>query len=262
MLSKLLKHEFRATGRIMGVFYIVLFASALFTALTNWVLGGREILFLSLLNGLVVFVFVLSLIAAPIVAVVLTINRFYKNLMTDEGYLMFTLPANEHQLIASKLIVSLVWFIASIVADVLSAIIAFFDLTDYGELWTDIVRMLSHIHITVNDVTGYTVEMIFIFLLGCIATCLVVYGAISVGYSFANKKGLLSVAFFFAFNIGLQILGTGAVVLTGEAIPLDTMTAPATIHATLCLVLAFLVLVCVGFYILTYEMLHRRLNLQ
>ena len=39
------------------------------------------------------------------------IQRFYKNLLRDEGYLMLTLPASVHQQVWSKLIVSSVWFI-------------------------------------------------------------------------------------------------------------------------------------------------------
>lgn len=36
--------------------------------------------------------------------------RFRNNLMTDEGYLMFTLPVSVHQLLWSKLLVSMLWF--------------------------------------------------------------------------------------------------------------------------------------------------------
>ena len=43
------------------------------------------------------------------------VYRFYKNLMTDEGYLMFTLPVSRSQLIWSKLIVSMAWGILSAV---------------------------------------------------------------------------------------------------------------------------------------------------
>jgi hypothetical protein len=262
MLSKLIKHEFRATGRVMGVFYIVLFASALFTMLTAWLVRGRDILLLNLFNGLITGVFVMLLLAVPVVAVVLMINRFHRNLMTDQGYLMFTLPANEHQLILSKLIVSMVWFIASIVADVLAGLLGFLDLSDYADFWSWLIQQLSHLRISVNDFTGYGIELLLIILFGSVAACLMVYGAISLGYSFANKKGLLSVVFFCAFYIALQMLIVAAIGLVGRAAPLDQLSGAATMHVMLCGVLAFILLVGAGFYLLTYEMLHRRLNLQ
>lgn len=42
-----------------------------------------------------------------------TVQRFYKNLLGREGYLMHTLPVTETQLILSKLITSMVWVLCS-----------------------------------------------------------------------------------------------------------------------------------------------------
>lgn len=79
---------------------------------------GRN--FLALLSGIIIFGFVLALIATFVVAVILAILRFRSNLMADEGYVMFTLPVSTHTLVWSKLIVSAVWFLGAVVVDVLS----------------------------------------------------------------------------------------------------------------------------------------------
>ena len=50
-----------------------------------------------------------------LLTLVLMVYRFYKNLMTDEGYLMFTLPVSRSQLIWSKLMVALAWGVLSAV---------------------------------------------------------------------------------------------------------------------------------------------------
>ena len=112
MLRKLLKHEFRATARVMIPLYLITVLLAVLTrASALWAemvtfdgMLGRN--FLALLSGIIIFGFVLALIATFVVAVILAILRFRSNLMADEGYVMFTLPVSTHTLVWSKLIVS------------------------------------------------------------------------------------------------------------------------------------------------------------
>ncbi|MFQ9411743.1 MAG: hypothetical protein ACLR1T_12790 [Evtepia gabavorous] len=126
MLRKLLKHEFRATARVMIPLYLITVLLAVLTRATAlWAemvtfdgMLGRN--FLALLSGIIIFGFVLALIATFVVAVILAILRFRSNLMADEGYVMFTLPVSTHTLVWSKLIVSAVWFLGAVVVDVLS----------------------------------------------------------------------------------------------------------------------------------------------
>ena len=63
--------------------YIVIAALAVFTRVSGWVLESskQNSGLLSVVNGLLLFLFVVSLIASVIFAVVLMVVRFYKNLM-------------------------------------------------------------------------------------------------------------------------------------------------------------------------------------
>ena len=85
--------------------------------------------FMRALAVLSVLLFSAAVFGGSILAFVLMIYRFYKNLMTDEGYLMFTLPVTTGQLIWSKMIVSAVWLLATAAMDVLSMFISVFDLS-------------------------------------------------------------------------------------------------------------------------------------
>lgn len=113
MLGKLIKHEFRATGRILLPVYLVMLLTAAlvrgFQVLTEQTAGE----FMRVLAVLSVLLFSAAVFGGSILAFVLMIYRFYKNLMTDEGYLMFTLPVTTGQLIWSKMIVSAVWLLAT-----------------------------------------------------------------------------------------------------------------------------------------------------
>lgn len=101
MLSKLLKYELRASGRILLPVYALLLASAgccsLFYKLAAdhpYRTGAA-----SVLMGLLNVAFWIFVVSTGAITALLMIYRFYKNYMTDEGYLMFTLPVNRHQLI-------------------------------------------------------------------------------------------------------------------------------------------------------------------
>ena len=105
MLRKLIKYEFRATARVMLPLYLVTIVLALLTrgaslwlelATADMTMGESILGFLA---GLVAVAFVLALLATFIVAVVLAVFRFRKNLLTDEGYVMFTLPVPPHSLV-------------------------------------------------------------------------------------------------------------------------------------------------------------------
>ena len=109
MLSKLLKHEFRATGRVMLPIYAAVLALAVLANLSIRFIQNTGSAFLRILFGLLIAAFVVSIIAAVIMTLVMMITRFYRNLLKDEGYLMHTLPVSVHGLVWSKLIVSFVW---------------------------------------------------------------------------------------------------------------------------------------------------------
>lgn len=114
MLKQLLKYEFKATKSLYFGLYLAL-------ALLSVVLGvsfrqenawadntnfGRLEVILMVLYLSVIF-------AIAVLCFVSTVQRFYRNLLGREGYLMHTLPVNENQLILSKLLTSMVWVLCS-----------------------------------------------------------------------------------------------------------------------------------------------------
>ena len=129
MLAKLIKHEFKATAciflPILGTVLVLTGAAALTVKLggilvlpggTGW--GGPV---LGLASGLLCLLTFIAMMAMMTAAVVVTIQRFYKNLLGDEGYLMFTLPVTPAQHITAKLAVGTVWTLLSLALAVLAA---------------------------------------------------------------------------------------------------------------------------------------------
>ena len=206
MLGKLIKHEFRATGRIM------LPLLGLLTLLSVLAGFSAKILDSDVSSGIlnffsVIFIigFFLGLFSAMIVAFVLMIQRFYKNLMGDEGYLMMTLPVSTDGHIFSKLLVSAVWFAATALICCICMLIMV--LTNaQGADFSVFFRGFEGIteYVSVMNIIGYFLEAIVLFFVGSCAVCLHFYAAIAAGHAFANHKMLLSVVFYFVISFLLS----------------------------------------------------------
>lgn len=117
MLGKLLKYEYKATSRYFIGLYIVL---ALLTIGNKIMLiiedtSDVQLRVVDILFGIIMASYVIAIIAIAVATVVLMLRRFYFNMLKDEGYLTFTLPATVGKHIASKMIVCITWVIATVV---------------------------------------------------------------------------------------------------------------------------------------------------
>lgn len=121
MLSKLLKNEFIATGRIMGVVYAVM------GLLLAYILGSYAINRDNATTAQAMSIAVLVLISSCNIffTAVIMIMNFQKSLYSDQGYLSFTLPVKGSTLLHSKVITSVVWFVASIITFIGTCVVVF-----------------------------------------------------------------------------------------------------------------------------------------
>ena len=202
-------------------------------------------------------------------AVVLAVFRFRKNLLTDEGYVMFTLPVSPHSLVCSKLIVSTVWFLGAVVIDVVALVSLVADVAmfqEMGRMFREVFDNLTAYYLG-NGVL-FLVELVILFLVGCAYTCLSFYTPLAIGHSFAQHKMLLSVAFFFAIEVVVQIISGIALIAGLPALDnlffwANTNLSPAgAIHGFMWGCIGYTAVFTVVLYCLTIRMLHRHLNLE
>lgn len=272
MLRKLLKHEFRATGRIMLPMYLVLLVTALGSNLATRGILETQYRVLDILGGLIIVAFACAICGVLLMSFVLMIQRFYKNLLQDEGYLMFTLPVSIHQHIWSKVIVSSVWFIATVLAIIAAGLIVAFQGGFLREL-LDVFRWffegLEKLKISeALNGTVYLVEFAVLMFLSLVAFSLQFYAALAAGHSRANHKMFWSVVWFFGFQFALQFLGSLLFIsLDRLGIPsflnLDWDVAPAVaIHMGLLFIIGCVVVYGAIFYAVTTFFLKKHLNLE
>ena len=131
--------------------------------------------------------------------------------------------------------------------------------------------MMLHvrIHCKVDHMkTLFLVELVILFLVGCAYTCLSFYTPLAIGHSFAQHKMLLSVAFFFAIEVVVQIISGIALIAGLPALDnlffwANTNLSPAgAIHGFMWGCIGYTAVFTVVLYCLTIRMLHRHLNLE
>lgn len=263
MLGKLLKHEFRATARIMGPLYLVLLVLSFGGNFSIRLFDAADNRLLTILGGLIMAAFVIAVIGVIVMSVVLMVNRFRTNLMSNEGYVMFTLPVSVHQLVWSKIIVSTVWFMATFLAVALSSLIVSFRVafvSDFLSWMQELFREITAYY-AINGV-AFLLEALVLMFLGGAAICLLFYAAMAVGHSFANHKILLSVVSFFAFQFATQLIGSISVFgLIGFDLPWN-FGPVAAVHTFMATAIVSTLIYGAVFYVITTMMLKKRLNLE
>lgn len=216
MLGKLLKHEFRATGRTMLPIYGAVLVLAVLANISGRLMDRAAGSFLHILFGLIIAAFVIGIIAAVIMTAVLMIKRFYTNYLKDEGYLMHTLPVSVHALVWSKMIVSVVWFAATFVMIWLVILLTVFiqSGTNLAEIFADfpgwkvICAELAKHGIRSGDLWLLGAEALLAAIVGGLLTCLHFYAAMSLGHMFSRDKILLSIVFYVAISFVLSTVST------------------------------------------------------
>lgn len=263
MLGKLMKYEFKATGRI----FLPLFAALV-------VLAGADRL-LSALNfhaaqGIDVFIFVMLAAGLFVVTLVITLQRFRNNLFKDEGYLMFTLPVRTDSLILSKLFVSVIWVAASAVTVLVSALMLSVR-TLPAELWDGIQKALNALRPQGFYAALSLAELLLMEVVSLFAGILTLYASMALGLLVNRHRGLLSFGAFVVLGVVQQLILSGAAAVNsalrnvnlsdGPGLP-DGLSVYVQIQPAGLMGILFWCAIAAGLYFLTRHLLNRRLNLE
>ncbi len=221
MLKKLIHHEFIATGRIFlplcGAFLVMSILLRVYTEIQNaWSIKLPG--WLGVIGAIPTILYVLLFIAVLAATVIVAILRFYKNLMSEEGYLMFTLPVKVHQLMNSKLIVATVWSIVSGLVCILSIFILVvtpdtFSTIDYW--WNIIYTSAAQQGLYLTGWLAF--ELVVSTLIGVVGSLIMIYAAIAATNFSGNHKVLMGIGAYVAINIVLQTITSIAMTIVGVA---------------------------------------------
>ena len=130
MLAKLLKHELKADGSVMGTLCAASLGVGLIGGLTMRYLlsaeGNAQEGALVAIAMLLLFFSFLALALFSAGSGLFLLYQFYKRKFTDEGYLTFTLPAASWQIYLSSLLNILLWTLVTGLVTILAFCLIFF----------------------------------------------------------------------------------------------------------------------------------------
>ncbi len=271
MLGKLLKYEIKATGRIFLPLYAVLFLFAIITRIFNPGAGFNSEFqagsgAMQITGGIMMAAYVSIIVAIFVVTVVMMIQRFYKNLLSDEGYLMFTLPVRPWKHIASKLIVSVLWIVVSGIVTMLSVAV----LVSTWELWKAIPDAFAKLIEMINQYFGasgywFGLEMLLLMLTSLVLGILLIYAAIALGHLFTRHRTLFGLGAFLALNTVSQWIIATVGKIIGETYPAlftGFTTDLAANHWLLWLGVFSNLVFGTAYFAITNYVLSKRLNLE
>lgn len=265
MLSKLFKYELKATGRIFLPLFLALL---LFAIINRFMLSPDEFDTPAMIS---MAIYIMIMVGMFVMTFIMMIQRFNKNLLSDEGYLMHTLPVEPWKHIVSKLFVSMLWMVISGITALLSILIIALKKGDF----TQFTEAFATIHQQAFELLGASVyllsfEIIIVLLVTLASGILIIYASIAIGHLFNQHKMLASFGAFIGLSALSEILLKLFNMIPGTAfssnIHISSVNDLISMQPTIQLIIAsgiiFTGLLCAAYFAITNFILSKRLNLE
>lgn len=202
MFGKLLKYDFRSMLKQFALIWPAALALALVNRFTLKHFVTSTSSAMETISGITMLVYIAILMAMFIIAVIFVIQRFYKGLLGDEGYLMHTLPVRPRQLIGSKLVCAVVvTFVSILVAIASILLIVPISGADLQAIWREVLA-----HIGTGDFIRSMLTLLLSFLLDMARGFLLLYLAMAVGHLFSKNRMLWSFVAYIGITIAASLV--------------------------------------------------------
>lgn len=201
MLGKVLKYDLKALCRYLIPLYAVLFGLGIMIRLLGFF---DNVSIIAIICGLMIVALVVLSCLSFVLNGIFSVKYYLENLFKDEGYLTHTLPVKKGTLLFSKVLASLVTFSMTALVLIISLIVAFYQ----KGLFVDVVKVLN-LSIYGMSVYEFLLFMIVYGIIGYVATILMVYATIAIGYSRSSNKLVSSVVWGLIFYFVMEFLYLG-----------------------------------------------------
>lgn len=265
MFGKLIKAEWRASRRVVGLLCLAVLLAGLvlggigcglFLGETyNWHMHGTVELLLVLLTAAAMMTMAIAWAASVFYA----LWRFYKSRFTEEGYLTFTLPVNGHQLMLSSILASILEILAVILATVAATLLGL-GISALGLPWNEVPadfwpkawEQLGEAWSEFARHGDIAVQAALMMLLGALSQLIVLMLAVTIG-GMAAKKHPVLMALLAYCGIGFVRMLISLTVLASDLVLTNGLTVGTMYAMPLVTIL--------GGYFLMYFLTTRKLNL-
>lgn len=264
MLKKLIKYEFKSTGRTFLPIYGALLASALITRLMMWgdnISALNNAFLYNLLSGLTAVLFVAMLVATFVATLIVVLQRFSKNLLGEEGYLSMTLPVKPWQHILSKSLVAVFWYFASWTAAVLSFIVLMWNRFIVRDILRAVTFFFTKIQWDGQSILTF-VEIILLSAVSIFCAVLLMYASLSLGQLSRRGRKLASFGYFLALALVSEFIIGVASRAFSSVLSYHILNTFAGFQTLIFFLFALMGLLSAAYFFLANYMLSRKLNLE
>ncbi len=266
MLGKLMKYEWKATWKLLlAANLLTVVMSLLAWCMVNVVDNASyssSLQMIDFVTVMVVLTYVMSMFVVYVGTAIYLIHRFYTSTYGDQGYLLHTLPVDTHHIIVAKVLVSAGWILINSLLMGLSVLLLFSTSEDVFismmEGMVDAIEFLG-----AEKVTAFTVLMTFVaYVFSVFAKVLKVGACISLGQLSSNHKLMLSFAWYVVIYLVERffqaIYWAIRVAFEDRFSYVDSFSYMGGSWET---TLLAGIVSCVVFYLLTWYVMSRKLNL-
>lgn len=271
MLGKLIKYEFKACGRTFLPIYIgIIIISILNGLFSNYNLIPTledgiplDTSVVGMQNVLILVLFALF-VALFVITITLIIQRFNKNLLQDEGYLMFTLPVTTKNLILSKYLVAIIFVIFSGIVAITSFIIIALCSGQISHI--NLFNVFNEMDLSTVDVFIIFIDLFIRFIISYSIFILTIYLSISVGqFSKLNKHKVPAgiISFFIISTIVTKLQSfMGEIILPESAYTQITENLNVEYFGYDMILFVLNIIIAVVIFMGIYWILDKKLNLE
>lgn len=266
MLRKLYKYEFLSLFRTVLPIYAAVLGFAVINRLC-FLINTLDSDVFDTIQGFSMIAYIISIIAVFAVGFIVVIIRFYKNLLTEEGYLTFTLPINTGHHIVCKLLCGIAVVITNFIAVAASLLILGAG-TEALKLFFSQIKFMLEYYVGQYGV-GNIILIVALVLIMALVTLsqvlLMLYASMSVGQRFKNKilgSAIAYICFYFAMEIILLIALIPIISNYASEFENWLESSIAGVQTLLgCLIAMYLILGAV-YWLITRYFLTKKLNLE
>ena len=262
MLGKLVKYELKSSGRLLTLMYAAILVVALIGGI---MLRGSAVVGKELPLIILFLIYLILVVAMMIITLVVIVGRFFKSLLSQEGYLMHTLPVPTWNHVLCKTLTALIWIVLAVIVLFVSGAIFLFVSGAIFLFGAGAARdMFAALDLTgLRNVLSQNAVMITLFLVVMIVQLvrmvLQAYVSMAVGATANKHKIFFSFLVFVIIVIVLNIV-TAVIALGSLANNMSILTF--TGYETLIYQLIFDGVLTVVFFAVTTLFLRKKLNLE
>ncbi len=253
MLKKLMKYDMKSLNRFLIIIHAFLLLSIIAANVFFFFfisVDSSSIFFFTLL-----FLYIFMIAGTSFATSILIAVRFYKNLYSDEGYLTFTLPVTKSQILISKILTGTLW----VYINQVFIFVSIATLMIPGK--HTIIRTLSAIP-GFSSPGRIILGFLLFLLVDAVSTTTMIYASITIGQHFHGHPILGSIVTYFGLQTVCSIIVYAVLFLTGIGFqPVADMSHFSYVLNTLKISFVFQVITSVILYIVTYQMMKKKVNL-